>query len=151
MLAWDNILYDSKSLGYVVATHQLGSDHGPTVLTWYYPLTDGTPQEARRHLLGLGWRDVADVALTDLERPHPDIRSLVERIDVMRWGHAMPRPRPGLMWSGARTRAALPYRGIHFAHSDLSGVGIMEEAFYQGVRAAEEVLVARGGKVDSLL
>ncbi|HEX8853218.1 MAG TPA: FAD-dependent oxidoreductase, partial [Pyrinomonadaceae bacterium] len=30
-LAWDNVLYESPSLGYVVATHQRGLDRGPTV------------------------------------------------------------------------------------------------------------------------
>jgi protoporphyrinogen oxidase len=151
MLAWDNILYESKSLGYVTATHQLGSDHGPTVLTYYYPMTDGTPLEARRQLLSMTQDEAADIALTDLERPHPDIRKLVERIDVMRWGHAMPRPKPGLIWGGARAKAAQAYRNIHFAHSDLSGVGIMEEAFYQGIRAAEEVLKARNARFESFL
>jgi len=151
MLAWDNILYKSPSLGYVTATHQLGSDHGPTVLTYYYPMTTGTPLEARRRLLAMDWKECVDVALTNLEQPHPDIRNLVERIDVMRWGHAMPRPRPGVIWGGARAKAAQPHRGIHFAHSDLSGVGIMEEAFYQGVRAAEEVLAARNVRFDSIL
>jgi hypothetical protein len=33
---------------------------------------------------------------------------------------------------------------VYFAHSDLSGVALFEEAFYQGLRAAEEVLAARG-------
>jgi protoporphyrinogen oxidase len=151
MLAWDNVLYESKSLGYVTATHQTGSDHGPTVLTYYYPMTDGTASEARRRLLALSRTEAADIALTDLERPHPDIRRLVERIDVMRWGHAMPRPRPGMIWGGARAKAAAPFRNVHFAHSDLSGVGVMEEAFYQGVRAAEEVLTARGVPFESIL
>jgi phytoene dehydrogenase-like protein len=32
-MAWDNVLYDSPSLGYVDATHQTGRDVGPTVLT----------------------------------------------------------------------------------------------------------------------
>jgi hypothetical protein len=36
-----------------------------------------------------------------------------------------------------------PVRGVHFAHSDLSGIALFEEAFYHGVRAAEEVLSAR--------
>lgn len=151
LLAWDNILYDSPSLGYVVATHQLGSDHGPTILTYYYPMTQGAPKAARGQLLGMDWKSCVDVALTDLEQAHPDIRKLVRRIDVMRWGHAMPRPRPGVIWGGARQVAAQPYRGIHFAHSDLSGVGIMEEAFYQGVRAAEEVLTARNVRFESIL
>ena len=47
-LAWDNVLHDSAALGYVVATHQTVSvKPGPTVLTWYWPLTDESPAAAR--------------------------------------------------------------------------------------------------------
>jgi protoporphyrinogen oxidase len=144
-LAWDNVLYESDSLGYVVATHQRGLDRGPTVFTYYYPLCDHDPKQARSKLLGAGRDEWADVALTDLSRAHPEIRSLVERLDVMRWGHAMIRPRPGFVWSEARQVASEPYRGIHFAHTDLSGVPLFEEAFYHGTRAAEEVLAATRG------
>ncbi len=150
-LAWDNVLYESPSLGYVVATHQQGRDRGPTVVTYYYPLTDANPQAARSRLLGLDWQGCADIVLTDLARAHPEIRGLAERLDVMRWGHAMVRPRPGFVWGGARRSAARPYRGIHFGNSDLSGVGLFEEAFYHGVRAAEEVLAARGLPVATML
>ncbi len=143
-LAWDNVLYESPSLGYVVATHQRGIDRGPTVFTYYYPLCDADPKEARSKLLAADWKDWADVALTDLEKPHRDIRSLVERIDVMRWGHAMIRPQPGFVWSAARRKAREPSRGIHFAHSDLSGVALFEEAFHHGTRAADEVLAEMG-------
>ena len=142
-LAWDNVLYDSPSLGYVAATHQRGLDRGPTVFTYYYPLTDEDPRSARARLLETGWSSWADVSLTDLTRAHSDIRSLVSRLDVMRWGHAMIRPRPGFVWSDARMKAAQPYRGIHFANTDLSGVPLFEEAFYHGIRAAEEVLAAQ--------
>ena len=143
-LAWDNVIYESQSLGYVAATHQRGLDRGPTVFTYYYPLCDPDPRAARSRLLETTWADWAEVTLTDLTRAHPDIRVQVERLDVMRWGHAMIRPRPGFIWSEARKRASQPYRGIHFAHSDLSGVALFEEAFYQGIRAADEVLAARG-------
>ena len=142
-LAWDNVLYESKGLGYVVATHQRGFDRGRTVFTYYYPLCDADARAARSRLLEADWAAWADVALTDLSRAHPEIRSLVERLDVMRWGHAMIRPRPGFVWSAARREAARPYRGIHFAHSDLSGIALFEEAFYNGTRAADEVLAAR--------
>jgi protoporphyrinogen oxidase len=142
-LAWDNVIYESKSLGYVVATHQRGLDHGPTVFTYYFPLCYADARQARSELLSLDWGDWAETALTDLNRAHPDIRAQAERIDVMRWGHAMIRPRPGFMWGGARREAARPFRGIHFAHSDLSGVALFEEAFYQGIRAADEVLRER--------
>jgi hypothetical protein len=139
-LAWDNVLYESPSLGYVVATHQRSRDYGPTVFTYYYPLCDENPRIARTRLLETDWRGWADVTLTDLARAHPDIRNLVERLDVMRWGHAMIRPRTGFMWGPARRAAAKPFRSIHFAHSELSGVALFEEAFDVGLRVADEVL-----------
>ena len=139
-LAWDNVLYESESLGYVVATHQRGIDRGPTVFTYYYPLCDEDARTGRTRLLETDWRGWADVALTDLSRAHADIRDLVERLDVMRWGHAMIRPRTGFMWGQARREGAKPFRSIHFAHSELSGVALFEEAFDHGLRAADEVL-----------
>ncbi len=142
-LAWDNVFYESPSLGYVVATHQRGLDRGPTVFTYYYPLCEDDPRIARSRLLETDWRGWADIALTVIERAHPEIRSLVTRLDVMRWGHAMIRPRPGFIWSGARAAAQRPFRGIHFANTDLSGLAIFEEAFHHGIRAAEEVLGTR--------
>src|SRR5262249_39523615 len=136
-LAWDNVLHDSPGLGYVVATHQSSLDRGPTVFTYYYPLCDA---DGRARLLAAGRREWADVALTDLSRARPDLRALATRVDVMRWGHAMIRPRPGFVWGADRRRGAAPYRGIHFAHSDLSGIALFEEALHHGIRAAEEVL-----------
>ena len=144
-LAWDNVLYESPALGYVVATHQRGLDRGPTVFTYYYPLCDNDPREARTRLLAAGREEWADITLTDLSRAHREIRSLTERLDVMRWGHAMIRPRPGFVWGEARRTASQPYRGIHFANTDLSGVALFEEAFYHGTRAADEALSARKG------
>ena len=139
-LAWDNVLYESPSLGYVVATHQTGPDYGPTVLTWYHAFADSSPRDARNELLNMDWQDCADMVTSDLERAHPQIGRLIEWLDVMRWGHAMVRPRPGFIWSAARQKAAQPYRGIHFANTDLSGVALLEEAFHHGLRAANEVL-----------
>jgi hypothetical protein len=143
-LAWDNVLYDSPGLGYVTATHQAGIDHGPTVWTYYHALCDEQPEAAWERLLSLERDEWAEVALSDLEQAHPDLRPLVTRLDVMRWGHAMIRPRPGFLWGPARFRAQEPFRGIHFAHSDLSGVALLEEALYHGERAAGEVLAALG-------
>ena len=139
-LAWDNVLYESKSLGYVVATHQKGLDRGPTVFTYYYPLCEDDPREARIRLLDSSWRELADVTLTDLRRAHQDIYELTERVDIIKWGHAMVRPTPGLRSSDALSVAQKPFRGIHFANTDLSGVPLFEEAFHHGLRAADEVL-----------
>ena len=143
--AWDNVLHDSPSLGYVVATHQdLRTAPGPSVLTWYLPLAVPNPDAARAWMLEQEWRDWASLILADLVQAHPDIESRVSRIDVMRWGHAMIRPVPGFVWGEARRRAAAPHGAIRFAHSDMSGISVFEEAQYHGVRAAEEVMRALG-------
>ena len=139
-LCWDNVIYQSPALGYVVATHQNGPERGPTVLTYYYPLIDSDPRVARRRLLQLGWREWAEVALSDLERVHPGFRNSVRRIDIARWGHGMVRSTPGQVWDGRRQLAAQPHGNIHFAHSDLSGVALFEEAFDRGLLASEQVM-----------
>ncbi len=136
-LAWDNVLYESPSLGYVTATHQKGIDYGPTVLTYYYPMCEDP--NGRTTLFNYDWKQLADVCLTDLSRAHPDIYELTQRIDIMRWGHAMISPRPNFIWSGIREKAMKPYGNIHFAHTDLSGIALFEEAFYHGLRVAGEV------------
>ena len=139
-LAWDNVLYESPSLGYVNATHQKGIDYGPTILTYYYPMCH--EPEGRTKLFNYTWRELADVCLTDIARAHPDIYDLTTRLDIMRWGHAMISPRPNFIWSGIREKAMQPFNNIHFAHTDLSGIALFEEAFYHGLRAAREVLTA---------
>ena len=139
-LAWDNVLYESPSLGYVNATHQKGIDYGPAIFTYYYPMCH--EPEGRTKLFNYSWRELADVCLTDIARAHPDIYDLCERVDIMRWGHAMISPRPNFIWSGVREKAMQPWRNIHFAHTDLSGIALFEEAFYHGLRAAGEVLTA---------
>ena len=143
--AWDNVLFDSPSLGYVVATHQdLRTAPGPSVLTWYLPLAVPNPDAARAWMLEREWRDWASLILADLVQAHPDIESRVTRIDVMLWGHAMIRPAPGFVWGEARRRAAAPHGAIRFAHSDMSGISVFEEAQYHGVNAAEQVMRALG-------
>jgi hypothetical protein len=137
-LAWDNVLYESPSLGYVNATHQKGIDYGPTVWTYYYPMCH--EENSRTKLFNYNWRDLADVCLADMARAHPEIYELTERIDIMRWGHAMISPRPGFIWGEHRRKAFEPYRDIHFAHTDLSGIALFEEAFYHGLRTAEKVI-----------
>ncbi|MCB1024608.1 MAG: FAD-dependent oxidoreductase [Acidobacteria bacterium] len=139
-LSWDNVLYESRSLGYVVATHQKGIDYGKTILTYYYPMAEENLRTGMQKLLALDWKELADICLSDLAQAHPDIREITEKIDIMRWGHAMISPRQGFVWSGEREKAQKPYRNIHFAHSDLSGIAIFEEAFHHGLRAAGEVL-----------
>lgn len=150
--AWDSVLHGSTSLGYVDASHQLDrAESAETVWSWYMPITDSDEHAARRQLLGSSWGTWRDAILGDLRKAHPDIDDVVTRIDVWRWGHGMVKPTPGTMFGGARGRAMESIGAVHFAHSDLSGMALFEEAHWQGTRAAEEVLSRFGLESESLL
>lgn len=150
-MAWDNVLYDSPSLGYVVATHQPLIDYGPTIWTYYFPFVDEDPKVSREKLLALSHEEWVDAILADLGRAHWGLEDAIERIDVWRWGHAMIRPKPGFVFGEARRKAAEPLGRIYFAHSDLSGVALFEEAQYRGVVAAEAIARRMGWEGEGLV
>jgi hypothetical protein len=149
-LAWDNVLHDSEALGYVVATHQqLRYAPGPTVITWYRALHEESASRPQRLLQGReAW---AEEILADLSRPHPEIRELATRIDIHAHAHAMIRPLPGRLWSGARRSFESGRPGIQFAHADVSGLSLFEEAKFRGVLAAERTLARLGVSYASSL
>jgi len=143
--AWDNVVFDSPTLGYVNATHMSLATHiDKTVWTFYWSLADHTPADARRLLLAKDWNYWKEAVLNDLERAHGDIRQCVAHMDIMRIGHAMARPAPGFIFSEERERWLKPLGNIFFANSDLSGFSIFEEAQYRGVEAAKRALGVLG-------
>ncbi len=140
-LAWDNVFYTGNSLGYVVATHQ--SVHPfpqRTVLTWYRPLDDDEPAVARQKALTRPYEEWCEMIVADLSQAHTDIADHIARLDVWVWGHAMVRPVPGFIWGPTRSQMLQPLKNLVFAHSDLSGIAIFEEAYAYGVRAADNLL-----------
>src|SRR5438874_567025 len=76
-------------------------------------------------------------------RPHPDLRDKLRRVDLMRYGHAMSIPVPGVRSSAALRALAAPQGRIAFAHSDLSAYSVFEEAFFHGVSAARTLAATR--------
>ncbi|WP_442957805.1 FAD-dependent oxidoreductase [Polaromonas sp.] len=137
--SWDNVMYDERAtaqgLGYVDAMHQsLRTVPGATVLTCYRAF--GLDPAQRQSLYEQPWTHWRDAVLEELSVPHPDLRAKATRMDIMRYGHAMSTPVPGIRSSAAL--AALqgaqpaPWQRLHFAHSDLSGYSVFEEAFTQG-------------------
>ena len=139
--AWDNVAYGklgSAALGYVDASHQrLNPSRGATVLTAYWAL----PRSERPALLQSGWQTWAQRVVAELQALHPDLPQQLQRVDLMRWGHAMSIPLPGVR--GSVALAALQQtqsQRLHVAHSDLTGYSVFEEAYTQGVRAAGAVV-----------
>lgn len=140
-LAWDNVVYGSAMLGYVVSTHQnLTMRPKQTVITWYWPLDHLPPAAARQQALGRSTEEWKHLIQTEVLRLHPELKGAIRRIDLRLWGHAMIRPRPGFIWGEARQQALRQHPPIFFAHSDMAGISIFEEAYTFGVKAAEGVL-----------
>jgi hypothetical protein len=149
--AWDNVIYESESLGYVVANHQADRAGLEQVWTWYQPLAGPDVGAARAHLLAAPWSHWRDRVLADLVPAHPDLEDRLVSLDVRRWGHAMVRPVRGFVWGAARRKAAEAQGRVHFAGCDVAGLPLFEEAQWTGVRAAEEILTAMNRPYESLL
>ncbi len=155
-MAWDNVPFSQQgvggvpmpSLGYVNARHQdLSQPTGPRLLTHYWALGGQSAEQTlamRRALLADDWRTWAARVAADLARVHPEWPALIERMDLMRWGHAMAIPVPGLRSHAALAALWRPQGRLHFAHSDLSAYSVFEEAFSHGLRAAQSVAAASG-------
>lgn len=137
--SWDNVAYaragSTCALGYVDAGHQLLSPvRGATVITAYHAL----PERQRAGLLqgdadAWGQRVVADLATT----LHPDLPQRVTQADLMRYGHAMRIPTPGTRGDPALAALRRPRGRLAFAHADLAGYSVFEEAFTAGADAAD--------------
>lgn len=140
-LAWDNVNYHNQSLGYVVATHQnITLFPTKTVLTYYRPLDEGNSHAVRQKAFAMTHTEWAKMILSDLKTMHPFIENDIANMDIWVWGHGMIRPSVGYIWGPLRQAMLQPMGRIHFAHSDMSGISIFEEAQYRGIVAAQTVL-----------
>ena len=144
-LAWDNVLYGSDGLGYVDSTHQSIRVAPPeaTVFTAYRAFGDGDVDAARRWMDRASTAEVADVASEELRTVYGwRLAPCVLRVDVTLRGHAMASPAPGT-FADAGLRALRESDGrILYAHADLSGYSVFEEAAWWGWQAAARILGA---------
>ena len=138
-LSWDNVVYQEPGLGFVVSTHQDIRVRPPeqTVFSAYTALSDRTPQQARRWLDTASPEELLALASVDLKTAYgAGFARCVERVDITLRGHAMAAPLPGFR-SNAGLQALRAADGpILFAHADLSGFSVFEEAAWWGDRAA---------------
>jgi hypothetical protein len=100
--------------------------------------------EGRRWLQQRPWSEWRDQIVNDLSRAHRDIGECIERIDIMRWGHAMARPTPGVLTRVEQLHRWVPAERVYLAHADLSSLSLFEEAQWHGVSAAEQAARAIG-------
>ncbi len=155
-LAWDNVPVGASNLGYVVANHnEPRSDHRPgAVITYYEPLPGADLAELsaqRGRLLAGSLEQWAEHVRTALVAMHPGIASDIVQIHITRWGHAMIRPVPGLLFGKALATARTPVGRVRPCASDTAGLPLFEEAFYAGIRAAEASMHSLGHTTPSIV
>ena len=138
-LSWDNVVYSEPGLGYVVSTHQDIRVRPPekTVFSAYIALSDRKPGSARQWMVSAKPEELLALASADLKTAYgAQFASCVERVDITLRGHAMAAPWPNFR-ANAGMKALREVDGpILFAHADLSGFSVFEEAAWWGHRAA---------------
>ena len=141
-LAWDNVIYGKDGLGYIYDQHQnLGQNIGPKVITYYRSFSGSNVKTERRILLAMSEKELLNLVLEDLKVAHPMIEDYILDVEFNKIGHAMIAPIPNFIFSESLQDLRKPIDNrIFFAHSDLSGISIFEEAFHQGISAAKQVL-----------
>ncbi len=146
-LAWDNVLFGSRGLGYVVSTHQeiRVAPSPSTVFTAFRAVADvathASPDAARRWMDTASAAEIGSVAAEELRAVYGwRLAPCVDRVDITLRGHAMASPAPGTLANeGLRALRESDGRILH-AHADLSGYSVFEEAAWWGWRAAERLL-----------
>lgn len=141
-LCWDNVIYGSKGLGYVYDQHQsVQQIQEKKVITYYCSFSSANVRKTRRAFYQQKESYWKQFVFDDLKMAHPDIESQTEEMQIHLLGHGMISPVPGFIFGQAKEKAAQPIGNkIFFAHSDLSGVSVFEEAFHQGINVVNQML-----------
>jgi hypothetical protein len=142
-LSWDNVVYQGQALGYVVSTHQLlrVTRTPRSVFTAYHALSGQTPQAARDWLTRASPEALRAEAAADLIAAYgKEFWRHARQLEITVRGHAMATPLCGYL-SNAGLAALREVDGpVLFAHADLSGYSVFEEASWWGVAAAGRIL-----------
>jgi len=145
-LSWDNVVYQGQALGYVVSTHQLlrVARSPRTVFTAYDALSGKTPQATRQWLASARPEALRDEVAADLVAAYGDeFWRHARQLEITVRGHAMASPYCGYL-SNPGLAALRDVDGpVLFAHADLSGYSVFEEAAWWGVTAAGRILGQR--------
>jgi hypothetical protein len=141
-LCWDNVIFAGKGLGYINARHQsLAIKQEKQVITYYCAFDGPDALALRKELYARDEAYWQEFVLSDLRSAHPFIDHWLESMTIQRWGHGMISPVKGFL-SGPELKAAREpvHPRIIMAHSDLAGMSLFEEAFHQGISAADRCL-----------
>lgn len=142
-LSWDNVVYQGQALGYVVSTHQLlrVARSPRSVFTAYHALSGQTPQAAREWLTRASPQELRTEAAADLVAAYgEEFWHRARQLEITVRGHAMATPACGYLSNPGLAALREVDGPVLFAHADLSGYSVFEEASWWGVAAAGRIL-----------
>lgn len=138
-LSWDNVLYNSESLGYVNASHQLirVNQNAAPILTAYHAFANTDPLESRQWCQAATQEQLVELASADLRSAYGErIWQDVEQLRITVRGHGMACPSPNFLSAKLNQHLQTNTSRVRYAHSDLSGYSVAEEASWWGIQAA---------------
>lgn len=142
-LAWDNVRYGSQSLGYVVATHQWLRAAKPqyTVFSAYHAFNPDHEKAGLEYLQQATNRQLLELAMRDLQQAYgQQLWRCVHGVELTLRAHAMAAPTVGFLHNRGLNALQAVDGQLLFAHSDLSGLSLFEEAAWWGWQAAAKLL-----------
>jgi len=140
--AWDNVVYGSPHLGYVVATHQWLRAAKPqyTVFTAYHAFNSAS-MATRQWLSKASTSELLHIGIADLKTAYgKQLWTSIKGVELCVRGHAMASPTVGFLNNKSREYLQQADGRILVAHSDLSGYSIFEEAAWWGWQAAHKII-----------
>lgn len=141
-LHWDNVIYGTEGLGYIYNQHQnTGFNTSKKIITYYRSFSSKNTQHDRKNLYKMKEEEMKKMIFDELKLAHPHFEEMVEEVYFHKLGHGMISPIPNSIFGKKNTflKKDIDHK-IFFAHTDLSGISIFEEAFHQGIDAAKKML-----------
>ncbi len=141
-LSWDNVIYGVEGLGYIYNQHQnININTGKKIITYYRSFSTKNSKKDRRNLYEITEEEMKKMVFDELKLAHPHFEEMVEEVYFHKLGHGMISPIPNTIFGKEKEHLKQNIENkIFFAHTDLSGISIFEEAFHQGIDAAKKML-----------
>lgn len=134
----------------MVATHQWIRQARPaqTAFTAYTPLdaqaglpAGSQPDAVRRWLVDASPSALMELAFADLQAVYGrEFWRHADAVEITARGHAMATPVPGFLSNAGLAALRAADGPVLFAHADLSGLSVFEEAAWWGTRAALRIV-----------
>ena len=144
-LSCDNVIYGSKSLGYVNSCHQIQQvTQQKTVITYYYNFCEHSAKQERESIYQKDENFWKAFIIKDLSRAHSNIEELIDEIELYVYGHGMISPTIGFKTSKSRKKLSKGLDNLYFINSDVSEISVFMQAFDNGITAAKKIVGNHG-------